>query len=619
MTWRKVVAVMMTLTGAVPVASAAGLIYPGVVRIEDFRTEKVMYKPGEKVRFRVRFVSRTNHEKNAFEDLRVQVWLERELVPSFLATSQGIKTKDGAPQTVTLTWQNADKDVFGHRAYVRFVDPQGRLLAEADTLFDIASNWAPIMRLGCTHRGWDAGFTDEQIRGQIQVMREGHFNALEMFGWFPKSYVLAPKTATWSSQYYPPPKNKPVSRERLQAWGRELHRNGMKYVAYNETSAIEGPQDWHVYLEYTGFEKPYAHYFARDGMFTPNALKVAGLFADQLEQSIRLFGWDGILMDSAVACYIETARGFTKDKKPLTDLTAGEVGYQYLREARERALALNPDFKFLSQNATSISHNGVKEAPANIYPWIQKNAERLKIRKYSETVDLYTAEIDAHHTPRDGRYPLTYEKMSLALSSLVETTGRPLMAWAFLVNPFYGEYSVASMRPYLATHLASRTQVHDHFHFYGGALSDGRHSPASRAFLRYNRFLARFSYYLTHPDLRWMLDADKHLEVSASRPLFWDKTVYRRQRPDGKREIVINLLNLPTNGTIIDQQEIPPIAQNVTLSISADLRPRRVACIIADDTSLRSLVLQADRKSEREQTYRVPPVVCWTLLVVETQ
>lgn len=619
MTRRTIVAVVLMLTGAAHVGLAAGLVYPGVVRIEDFRTEKVMYKPGEKVRFRVRFAPRTNHEKNAFEDLRAQIWVERELAPAFLATAEGIKTTSEEPQDLTLIWQNADKDVFGHRAYVRFVDPQGRLLAEADTLFDIASNWAPIMRLACTHHVWDSGFTDEQIRGRIQIMREGRFNALEMFGWFPKSYVLAPKTATWSSQYYPTPKSKPVSRERLQAWGRELHRNGMKYVAYNETSAIEGPEDWHVYLEYTGFEKPYAHYFGKDGMFTPNALKVAGLFADQLERSIRLFGWDGILMDSAIACFIETTRGLTKDKKPLTDLTAGEVGYQYLKQAREKALALNPDFKFLSQNATSISHNGVKEAPDNIYPWIKKNAERLKIRRYSEVADLYTAEIDAHHTPRDGRYPLTYEKMSLALNSLVETTGRPLMAWAFLVNPFYGEYSVASVRPYLATHLASRTQVHDHFHFYGGALSDGRHSPASRAFVRYNRFLARFSYYLTHPGLRWMLDAGEHLEVSASRPLFWNRTVYRRQRPDGRKEIIVNLLNLPTNGTIIDQQEIPAAAQNVTLFVSSELRPQRVVCISADDDSLRSLVLQADKKSEKGQRYRVPPVACWTVLVMETQ
>jgi len=599
--------------------AAEDIVYPGAVEIRDFRTEKVIYKPGERVQFRVKFTPTTNHQENAAEDLRAQIWVERELTPAFLATSRGIKTPDRSPQEVTLVWQDADKDVFGHRAYVKFIDPQGRLLAEADTLFDVASNWAPIMRLAGTHHGWDSSFSDEQIRGRVQEMREGWFNALEMFGWFPKSYVLAPETDTWSSQYYPVPRNKPVSRERLQAWGQELHRNGMKYVVYNETSAVEGPEDWHIYLEYFGFEKPYAHYFADQGMFTPNALKAANLFADQLERSIRMFGWDAILMDSAISCFIETARGFTKDKKPLTDLAAGEVGYHYLKKAREKALALNPDFKFLSQNATSVSHNGVKEPPDNIYPWIKKNAERLRIRKYSEMADLYTAEIDAHNTPRDGRYPLTYEKMSLSLNSLVETTGRPLMAWAFLVAPFYEEYSVASVRPYMAIHLASRTQVHDHFHFYGGVLSSGRRSPASRAFLRYNRFLARFSYYLTDPRLRWMLDANKHFEVSASRPLFWDKTVYRRQRLDGKQEIILNLLNLPSNGTILDQREIPDVAQNVTLSMDEKIKPKRVVCISADDDSLRSLVLATDRKTEHGRQYRVPPVVCWTVVVVETQ
>lgn len=157
-------------------------------------------------------------------------------------------------------------------------------------------------------------------------------------------------------------------------------------------------------------------------------------------------------------------------------------------------MALKPDFKFLCQNATSISHNGVEMSVNEMYPWIKQNAERLNIRKLSEVVDLYTLEIDAHNVPRDGRYPLTYEKMSIALNSIVEMTGRPLMAWAYLATPFYKEYSVQFVRPYMAIHLASRTQVHDHFVRYGGAMSPGRDSPVSRAFLKYNRFFARFSY-----------------------------------------------------------------------------------------------------------------------------
>lgn len=182
------------------------------------------------------------------------MWVERKLERPFLTVSKRVKITQGKLQEETLIWQNADEDVFGHTAYIGFVDPQGRLLAQQDTLFDVASNWSPVMRLVTVHNIWDDRVTEERIRGFVEDMRSGWFNTVEVFGWFAKSYELAPKKARWSSLYYPSPKHEPVSRKCLQMWGRELHRSGIRYVVYNESSVIEGPEDWQILVRWNNFE-----------------------------------------------------------------------------------------------------------------------------------------------------------------------------------------------------------------------------------------------------------------------------------------------------------------------------------------------------------------------------
>jgi hypothetical protein len=598
------------------VAAAEPLVYPGAVTIERFEAERVIVKPGEDVRFQCDFTSYDNHESNSPGQFEVQIWIERQLEKPTRCAAKPVQRTIGANR-VELTWK-AERGVFGHRATVKLVDGFGRVLAERSTLFDVAENWVDVMRLaslGASHAA-TAAVTEARMAEIVGRMRRACFNAFEVYTFSPKPYVLAPPEPAWPYQHNA---RHIVLKEKLLDWAKVLHQAGMKYVAYNETSAAEGPADWHVYRPEVTMEKPYAHYFADKGMFTPNSLKIAPLFAEQLAASIRMFGWDGILMDSAFACHINTAKGVSKDGQKLTDLSPGEVGALHLRAARQKAREVNPDFAFLSQNATSISHVGVKLDADKMYPWIRENAAKLQAAKYSEYVDSYTLEIDAHNEPRDGRYPLTYEKMSVALNSLVESTGRPLLSWAFIVTPYYDEYSVSFVRPYMALIFASRTKLHDHFDFYGGAASSGADSPASRQFSRYNRFAARFSYYLWNPRLKWVVDPAPRLSVEGgSRPLFWARTVYRMDAEEGRTVTVVNLLNLPSNGLILAQKEIPDHCQNGVLRLAAGALAERVTYLNADDESLAPLDL-VPAGSERGATkYNIPPVEAWSVIVIQT-
>ncbi len=79
---------------------------------------------------------------------------------------------------------------------------------------------------------------------------------------------------------------------------------------------------------------------------------------------------------------------------------------------------------------------------------------------------------------------------------------------------------------------------------------DTQDEADSLQFAQYLRFQARYSYYLDHPDLELIQQPQiTHFELSASKDLFWNRTVYHRL-DNGKDEYIINALNLPSNGLI---------------------------------------------------------------------
>lgn len=605
---------LLLFWAAVALAGADDVVYPGAVTVHDFQTEKVLYNPSEPVRFIAAFTASGPAMAGKAPPLTLEIWLERELEPPFLAVTKTAAIERGQ-QRAELVWQQGGGDVYGHRAVLRCRDTFGRLLAEAETLFDVASDWGPVMRLAAAEAAKlsPPGLSPKEVDSTMKALRGAYLNALEMFYMPPQPYLLAPTEKEWPYQNR---SKRLVSSESLRLWGKALHDQGMKYILYNEMSAIIGPDEWKVWDNSWPSRRAVTTYYADQGMFTPNLLAVQNRFAEQLSESIRQYGWDGILLDSVAGAYQATAKGFTKDGERLTSMSIGQVSYQFLELARNKAKAVNPDFHFLSQNTSRVDMRGLAGSSREIFAQIMRRAETMGLRQYSQVNDIYTTEIDSHNEPRDGRYPLTYDDMISALNSIVTAAGRPLMAWGFFATPYYDEYSESYVRPYLAAHFAARTQIHDHFYFYGGPVSSGKDAPVSRAIIRYNRFMARFSYYLTSPELRWLPEPDETIRVTASRPLFWEKTVYARTTTGGQRQLIINLLNLPDDHHILGQKQVPPMAQNVAVRLAADKPMRAAYFLSADDESLRPLALAPEKNADGSTTWHLPPVECWGLLIM---
>jgi hypothetical protein len=443
---------------------------------------------------------------------------------------------------------------------------QGQLLASARTVFEVSGRWPVVMRLAtiepCKHAA--PGTSEGQIREWVTRARAAGLNAVETFGWMPASYYLTVERETWP-EYGRPELGRLASAEKLRLWSKLLHAQGMKFIAYNETSAVKGPDEWKVYNPYNRAFDPndwLAPYYRERGMFTPNALKVGDLLGRQLAGSIKQFDWDGILMDSASQCMSGTASGLDGHGKPLTSLTPGQVGEQYLQAARAPIRGVKPEFKFLSQNAwASLVGRGWhfrRPLPA-IFPTVKKFYEQEDWGAYNKMVDMWTTESDPE-SMRHDRYAATYDRLAVCLNTTIEVTHKPLLVWTAMSqwDNDGGGRCLGYVKPFLSTVLASRTTFNDHFEMYGGTMTGKADDPVNRSIRHYRRFAARYSEFLFDPELRW--DQEPWTWVSLDRApssVMWEYAVYHRMLPDGRRRTIVHLLNLPPDRRIVADHDLP--------------------------------------------------------------
>ena len=202
------------------------------------------------------------------------------------------------------------------------------------------------------------------------------------------------------------------------------------------------------------------------------------------------------------------------------------------------------------------------------------------------------------------------------MTSLVDVLGKQLIQWAYLTSQSTSD--IAYIRPKMATYLAARLRVNDHYEFYEGLLNPNtRYEADSQQFAQYLRFQTRYSYYLDHSGLKLIQQPQNtHFELSASKDLLWNRTVYHRL-DNGKDEYIINALNLPSNGLIENQTEIPPTAEDVILGIRKSIGSFDVFCLDADDATLVPIKVSMASEDASYRYFSLPPVRSWQVLVMK--
>jgi len=560
----------------------------GPLTIERFRSERVLYHPGEAVTFHARLTPGAGLTP---APVRLALTVRHGCEPV-----QTIATRDAtipaAGLDYTATFQPGAAR-FGFLAELTATDAQGKTLASARTVFEVSANWPEVMRLACIEPYKFASPTtsDEQIATWVARARAAGVNTVETYAWMPASYFFTTDQPEWP-EYGGPKPGRLTSAAKLKLWSRLLHENGMKLIAYSETSAVKGPEAWKVYAPAQGQPTEadlQAPYYREVGMFLPNALLCGDTLGRHLAWAIEQFGFDGLLMDSASQCLYATATGVDRAGKKLTDLTVGEVGRRYLAAARAHTDPVNPEFKYVSQNAWASlvgrSWHFRRPLPA-IHGAVKAYFDQLRWAAYSDAVDMWSTESDPDSMQHD-RYAGTYDRLAVTLNTTREVTRKPLLLWAALsqYDGQGGGHNPGTIKPFLGTIFASRAACNDHFEMYGGTMTGPEDDAANAAVAQYRWFAARYGQYLFDPALRWDQEPWQRLSFyGLPSTVMWEHTVYTQPLPDGRSRTVINLLNLPLDRRIVAEHDLPgsPGAFTLHLLLPAGAKLPRAWVMSAD-------------------------------------
>jgi len=649
---RCIVAAVAALAGLAAAVSAAVSDGPGsvlpypptAVEIRSFLAHKVIYDEGETVRF-VCELGLSNAAPSlkpsltpfVAPPLTLQVWDECGLEPASKVAEVQIGAADlRATVRAELAWNPPAGPSYGHKAELRALDGAGRLLAVDVTLYEVCNEWQHIMRLGSSAapRLASEDLTDEDLLRIVESARRCGFNAIELYAPMKDYYEMAPQETAWQSAPYRDRPTQKVAASRIRRLGELLRERGMRMICYNETSAInpellkgENPDDYKIYDKgQDGSLKVNAHYYAERGWFTPNALKVADRFAASMAESVRQYGWDGLLTDSATSCFFSTANGFDAKGGRLTTLTPGQVGEAYFSALRKAVLPVNPRFRFFCQNvaASMLLRHYHWRQPDDKIETVIGDYMRNHYESLFGSIDAWSGELDTHYTPQKN-YPQTYERYALLMNLARDVSGKPVLQWTHATGtPYPEEYSVEYTRPLLSVLAASRVMWHEHFCNYGGCWGPWLGAPVNRAQAQIMRFVTRFSRFLRAPDTRWVRRPEVTLSVESSRELFWRRTVLERTLTSGERELTVSLINLdsptirpqnlgePAHGT-------PPVAFPVTVAFALpaglDTSTVKAFAMDAEDEALRVLGIAPDVR-DGKAFFAVPPVRSWVMLVI---
>lgn len=585
MTMNYLLSSFFIIIGLYSVAQAAD--YPCGVSIIRFESEKAIYKPAERlgIVFNVTYSVSDNHINNANKKLDFQIWIERELEVPFLAVSKKIslnekqviqtpvnnkpyitseKQSRKQQSTLQLKWLYGGKDVFGYRAWLRVYDHHDRLLAEKDTIFSITNEWwrvmSPVSLYSTTSH--QVKINNKQVNEFIDYLKSIHVNTVEVL-------------------------RNTVQEEGIQLLEEQLYSNGRKLILNAEAATEEN----------------------------------VGFLSKKNKSIFHVIDWDGIAANAREASD-NTNKFFRKNVTNTIIHSPKKSILLELKQEVEKAKVIKNDFVFISSPIDSWIRSILQEDGQSnrdtLYSKIKKDISTIDSTSYLQLVDIWSL----NSWPFSGSSEMDlfsrFIKMSEVINNVIEVSNKPLLVRTPLSSMLKSTDFNLTFRPYLATLFASRAK------FSGGMFSSGKDLGeteslfVSKQLAQYNGFLSRYSYYLWDPKLEWVDVQENDFEVNGSRPLFWNRLVYQRKLENRKVQTVINLINLPGENELSGQWHQSQVAQNVLLKISKRLEAVRVVFIDADSDRQTPLELIKDYEENGSQFYRIPPITCWGMVVVES-
>jgi hypothetical protein len=506
---------------------------------------------------------------------------------------QTLELPVGQTAPVAFTWAVPADRKWGHEAVATLSTPQGTVLSTAREFFTVGANpWEVghfISVFGL--RGQQASGAID--KGLLPRWRAAYITAFEGYSWQPSVFdAMVPATAQWRS-------GQGGYREALVDWQhliRQAHAQGLAAITYIQYYAY-GPvgvefarrhpewltfeangrlrevwydgaelADWRARPEEVDYGTPGG---VTPGQFLANRPQVGQWWIDQVVKSAELMGWDGFRSDGMPGI----VEGYTIAGEHVpADVVAANTAF--LRQVREQLSARRPGYLFgFNNQAGDFPH------PTGIPP---PHQEVMLPGAYS----LY----ESFRSAPDPR--------------------SPFHAWRDAVRHLQEE--VRLVRQYGGFPHAGWMASHPYLEAIGsacGAQIDTWSNPQP-----YRRFEFRWSELLWDNQLRFARPGTAAVTVTAPPRVWWQDFVQQRELPDGRRRVIVHLINMPEKDDDAWADRPPEPAAGVSVAF-AQLPGRALRQVVALSPETEGDIVPTT--PGEAGAVGLPPIVRWTLVVAE--
>jgi hypothetical protein len=565
------------------------LLRAAPVAVSSVSVHKIHYLPNEQVSAKAELLGGVAGGAFTF---RAELVTELDAVREVF--NADVKLAAGEKKELPFQFK-AGAEEFGHELRCSLIGGSKEVVHSSSEYFGVSQN---VYRVGITGRNVGQStreLTPERAETVMAANHKQYANYFECFAWAPCDYSdLTPKTEEFVSGQTQYPGS--VSGMKLQI--ATAHKHGIKAITYGKAcgAGISGFLTWQRHPEFFGhsfargpstekfstfllermLENDYNFNRPSDGgwrhwasLWTRfNYDPAVDFGADELVRSAEMFGWDGVRWDGH----------FTENQRRCIDrINAKRPGYVH---GYNSAFANPGSPMFLPPDQTDF-HDIARD-----HGLIMDESVRGHSRWSDGSMRNYYDAIcrESDYEKRIGGLPLF---ITFDMGSKQDVT------WNVLCG-------LAAGQRY--TYLTS---------------------PGEYAFGPLPKFLTRYSAFVWD-DTALIAKAADHFQVAppagaaANTALWWDQSAWLRKLPDGRQQVLLNVLNVPGYRNFAQRVQPPTTALNkvvVRAKVPAGAKLAR-AFHVSPDLTEGHEILEAKVEGDTA-TLIVPTVKMWSIVALE--
>jgi hypothetical protein len=277
--------------------------------------------------------------------------------------------------------------------------------------------------------------------------------------------------------------------------------------------------------------------------------------------SIKMFGWDGLFWDCGGPCLFP---GYSYDGQPAPHgKDPNEISARNYKLFTDTVRKQYPHFAIWINGAVSFYKLPFWSSFGNGGGVATMNSA------FSTPNSAMLCEFRGHEDPGTtfNNWRRCYDLYAEQRDTITQTLGSPVTA-----GYTWGQDGSGDKGPKVT---ASRGYWVAGNHLSALYLSTQMHPCANPNFSLYagTQFMCRYSGLLWGRDVKVIKEPQNLFAVQASRPVWWEKGVYRRARAGGE-DLMLHLVNVPETETvdIFRVPDPPPATATVTLTLPAGKR-----------------------------------------------